>query len=216
MPSVLRGFVLSALVFVLSPSPARGELAYFVNGGFLSIKGHHVEGGSLVLELRAGGEIVCEPSSIARITPDEVPYPEPEPAQGAAADDRLTEAPFGTMIDRAAREHGVDPRLVRAVIQAESGYDVKARSPKGAMGLMQLMPATALEYRLTDPYDPEANIDAGTRHLRTLLERYPMREALAAYNAGEAAVERFGGVPPYAETRTYVSRVLRLARISDR
>jgi soluble lytic murein transglycosylase-like protein len=205
-------------------APARAELAYFANGRHLSIAGHHLDNGSLVLELRDGGEMVCDPSTIARFAPDEVPYP--APIASAAAGGRTSAAdpsaaiggpaPFADLIQAAAAAHGVPADLVRAVIQAESGFDQRARSPKGAMGLMQLMPDTAREYALADPYDPRANIDAGTRRLRALLDRFPVREALAAYNAGSTAVERFGGVPPYAETRTYVARVLQLARISDR
>jgi soluble lytic murein transglycosylase-like protein len=200
---------------LLAAAPARAELAFFANGSHLSIKSHRLEGGSLVLVLRAGGEIVCEPSAIARIAPDEVPYPEPEPA-AAPVSVAAAGTPFSDLIDAASRAYQVDARLVRAVIQTESGYDVRARSVRGAMGLMQLMPDTAREYAVSDPYDPRANIDAGTRHLRALLDRYPVRLALAAYNAGVAAVEQYGGVPPYAETRTYVSRVLRLAQIADR
>ena len=94
------------------------------------------------------------------------------------------------------------------MISVESGYQERARSPKGAMGLMQLMPETARRFNVTDPYNPQANIEGGIRYLRTLLDRFPERLALAAYNAGEAAVERFRGIPPYAETRDYVSRVL--------
>jgi soluble lytic murein transglycosylase-like protein len=100
---------------------------------------------------------------------------------------------------------------VRAVIQVESGYQERARSPKGAMGLMQLMPDTAKQYAVANPYDPTSNIEAGIKHLRSLLDRFPVSLALAAYNAGEAAIERFRGVPPYQETRDYVSRILQLA-----
>ena len=116
------------------------------------------------------------------------------------------------LIDRVAAEQGVDAKLVRAVIQVESAYRERARSPKGAMGLMQLMTDTARQYQVTDPYDPKANIEAGSKHLKSLLERFPLALALAAYNAGEAAVARFRGMPPYAETRDYVSRILTLAR----
>lgn len=208
-------------VLFLTASPVGAELAYFTSGRHLSIAGHRVENGQLVLELRAGGEIVCPPSAIARFAPDEVPYPEAAVATPVAVSaldlPAPTQAvPFAGWIDEAAAAHGVDARLVRAVIQAESGFDQRARSPKGAMGLMQLMPVTARAYALTDPYDPRANIDAGTRHLRSLLDRFPVREALAAYNAGSTAVVRFGGVPPYAETRTYVTRVLQLAKIPGR
>jgi soluble lytic murein transglycosylase-like protein len=93
----------------------------------------------------------------------------------------------------------------------ESGFNPHATSPKGAMGLMQLMPETAREYALADPFEPQSNIEAGVRYLRALIDRFkswPM--ALAAYNAGEAAVRRFGGIPPYPETRAYVRTVLAL------
>ena len=121
---------------------------------------------------------------------------------------------YGEIIDRVSAEQGVDAKLVRAVIQVESAYQERARSPKGAMGLMQLMPDTARQYAVADPYDPAANIEAGIKHLKSLLDRFPERLALAAYNAGEAAVERFGGIPPYAETRDYVSRILKLVGLT--
>jgi soluble lytic murein transglycosylase-like protein len=106
--------------------------------------------------------------------------------------------------------HGVRADLVRAVIQAESGFDPAARSIKGAMGLMQLMPATAVEYGVRNPFDPAENIRAGVAYLKRLLERYSQKEelALAAYNAGPGAVQKYGGVvPPYRETRNYVARI---------
>ena len=104
----------------------------------------------------------------------------------------------------------MSPRLVQAVIEVESNFEHRARSRKGAMGLMQLMPSTARQYAVANPYDPRSNIDAGARHLRTLLDRFDVSRALAAYNAGEGAVRRFGGIPPYPETRSYVRRILRL------
>lgn len=100
---------------------------------------------------------------------------------------------------------------MRAVIQVESAYQQRARSRKGAIGLMQLMPQTARQYAVSDPYDPESNIEAGIKHLKSLLTRLPVDLALAAYNAGEAAVEKFRGIPPYPETRSYVSRILSIA-----
>jgi soluble lytic murein transglycosylase-like protein len=201
---------------VLAGRPARAELAYFSSGDSLSIKDHREEGDSLILRLRAGGEIVCDRTLIVRFAPDEVPYPEPpDPAattagQGPAMASLANAEPYGEIIDRFAAQHHVDARLVRAMISVESAYQERARSPKGAMGLMQLMPDTARRFNVTDPYNPQANIEGGIRYLRTLLDRFPERLALAAYNAGEAAVERFRGVPPYAETREYVTRVLRL------
>lgn len=117
---------------------------------------------------------------------------------------------YEQLIERHAAVHRVRPELVRAVIQVESAYNPHARSPKGAMGLMQLMPATAAEMGVDDPYDPADNIRGGVMYLRRLLDRYGNNEelALAAYNAGPTAVEQYGNaVPPYRETRRYVSRV---------
>jgi soluble lytic murein transglycosylase-like protein len=209
-----------AAAMLFAAVPARAELVFFGTGRTLSVKSHHLDGESLVLTLRGGGEIICDASLIARIAPDEVPYPEPEDARPAgeaaasAARNLLLQADPGRyrqIIDRVSAEQGVPARLVRAVIQVESAYQERARSPKGAMGLMQLMPDTARQYAVSDPYDPTANIEAGIKHLGTLLRKLPTALALAAYNAGEAAVQRFQGIPPYPETQNYVSRILALS-----
>ena len=116
-----------------------------------------------------------------------------------------------SLVGRSARRHNVDPKLIYAVIRQESNYDPFAVSPKGALGLMQLMPETARRFGVKDIFDPAENVDGGAKLLRHLLDRYdedPIR-ALAAYNAGEAAVERYDGVPPYEETLDYVDRVNR-------
>jgi soluble lytic murein transglycosylase-like protein len=194
-------------VLLVGVAPARAELAFFANGRAMSVKGHTVEGDSIVLTFRSGGTMTVESRMIARFEPDEVPYPEPEAAQ-APAPAPLPVVPYGEFIDRYAKEQGVDARLVRAMIQVESAYKQRARSRKGAMGLMQLMPDTARQYAVADPYDPESNIEAGIKHLKGLLTRLPVDLALAAYNAGEAAVQKFRGIPPYPETRSYVSRIL--------
>ncbi len=113
-------------------------------------------------------------------------------------------------IERYSRDYGVRPNLVRAVIQVESAYNPRAVSPKGAMGLMQLMPQTAAEHGVRFPFNPEDNIRGGVAYLRSLLDRYSGNEelSLAAYNAGPSAVEKYGNtVPPYRETQQYVSRV---------
>lgn len=125
-----------------------------------------------------------------------------------------TGALYDEIIESAAATHGVRPELVRAVIQVESGFNPRARSHKGAMGLMQLMPATARELQVGNPYDPAANIEGGVRHLRQLLDRFDVRLAVAAYNAGAGAVQRFGGIPPFRETQAYVRQVLQLAGVS--
>jgi soluble lytic murein transglycosylase-like protein len=179
----------------------------------VSVKSHRLDGGSITLVLPDGGEITFDQSLVTSIAPDEVPYPEPAtepPATAAVA--AVPAVPYAGLIDATAARHGVDPQLVRAVIQVESAYQPSARSRKGAMGLMQLMPHTARQYAVKNPYDPTANIEAGIRHLKTLLQRFELSVALAAYNAGIGAVERFGGIPPYQETREYVSRVLGLMR----
>jgi soluble lytic murein transglycosylase-like protein len=117
---------------------------------------------------------------------------------------------YEPLIQEHASRHALRPDLVRAVIQVESGFNPRARSAKGAMGLMQLMPATAREFGVRDPYDPAENIRGGTTYLRRLIDRYDGNEelALAAYNAGSSAVDRHGrAVPPYRETRDYVKKV---------
>ena len=195
-------------------APAKAELVYFANGRTISIKSHRTDGQSLVLTLRAGGEVVCEPSAIARIAPDEVPYPEDAPPiPPVAAVPPAGLVPYGAIIDKVSAAQGVDAKLVRAVIQVESAYQERAKSRKGAMGLMQLMPETARQYAVADPYAPESNIEGGIKHLKSLLERFAQNVplALAAYNAGEATVRRFGGIPPYPETRDYVSSILKIA-----
>ena len=115
-------------------------------------------------------------------------------------------------IDQAASRHNVDPNLVRAVIKVESNFNPNAVSRKGAMGLMQLMPQTARQLRVANPFDPQQNVDAGVRHLKRLMENYggDVKLTLAAYNAGQGAVARSAGVPHFAETRNYVKRITQL------
>ncbi len=123
---------------------------------------------------------------------------------------------LSALIDYHAEAQRLEPRLVRAVIQVESGYNPRALSNKGAMGLMQLTAATAQDLRVDDPYDPEENLRGGTQYLRALIDRFLRLElALAAYNAGPGAVEKHSGIPPYPETLDYVRRVLRLYRGVD-
>jgi membrane-bound lytic murein transglycosylase B len=222
--SVLRTVRLAAAtcVFTLAwVSAASAEIVVMTSGRTVSVKGHKVAGDSIVLTLRSGGEVTCDRTLIDKILPDEVPHPEPEPPQAAATSSQklpsrgvqLRDSIYAELIAAAAQTHGVDPILVQALIQVESNYQPRARSHKGAMGLMQLMPATAREYKVRNAYDPKSNIDAGVRKLKSLIDKYGgvFDLALAAYNAGEGAVERFKGVPPYRETQTYVSRILSIA-----
>jgi len=136
-----------------------------------------------------------------------VPSPDvqaPEPSAGHAPQR------YGRIVNAAAQRHEIDPALLTSVIGQESGFDPRAVSKAGAMGLMQLMPDTARSLGVKDPFDPAQNVEGGARLLRQLLDRYHGRVdyALAAYNAGAGAVDRYGGIPPYAETQQYVRSIL--------
>jgi soluble lytic murein transglycosylase-like protein len=142
------------------------------------------------------------------------PGPTARPVPGMEREARPTGAGlpatvYDPFIEAVAAELGLDPSLIKAVALVESGFDPSAVSPRGAQGLMQLMPSTARHYGVTDPFDPLQNLRAGATHLRELLDRYhgDLELALAAYNAGPSAVRRYGGVPAYPETREYIDRV---------
>jgi soluble lytic murein transglycosylase-like protein len=124
-------------------------------------------------------------------------------------DDVLAARPFADLISTVAAAYQMDVRLVHAVIEQESNYQARARSKKGAKGLMQLMPDTARQYGVRNSYDPRSNLDAGVRHLKDLMSRLDLPMALAAYNAGEATIRRYGGLPPFPETQSYVRNILR-------
>ena len=162
--------------------------------------------------------VFLSPPLAPNVEPEPIDLTAPEPAPDrprahspALFEQPLSRRPFARLVERAAVRHGVDPRLVHALIEVESGYRADAVSPAGAMGLMQLMPVTARRFGVADPLDPEANIEAGVRYLRALLDEFgPLftLDSLAAYHAGEPAVRRHGGVPPYAQTQKFVRRVL--------
>jgi hypothetical protein len=211
-------------VFILAGSTiASAEIVFLTSGRTLSVKSHQESGDSITLTLRSGGEVTCDRTLVEKIVPDEVPHPDPAdlapvpPKPVAPAMERgvgLKVSPYTDMIVNTAETYGVDPILVQALVQVESNYQPRARSSKGAMGLMQLMPSVAKEYRVRNAYDPKANVEAGVQKLKSLLEKYGSKGvnlALAAYNAGEGAVEKFNGVPPYRETQSYVTRILALA-----
>jgi hypothetical protein len=212
--------MLTAAVFalMLPAGAAQAEIVLLTSGKTLSITGHRIEGETIVLAMRNGGEVTCDRSLVEKILPDELIHQEPaasspvdEPGTRPSA---VPSGPYAEIITSLAEAHGVDPMLVGALIQVESNNRPKARSHKGAMGLMQLMPSTARHYNVRNPYDPSANIAAGVKHLKSLIDRLGAVDlALAAYNAGEGAVKKFNGIPPYRETRNYISRILSLAGI---
>jgi hypothetical protein len=207
--------ILSApLLLITAVAPARAELVFFQSGRAMSVKAIRSDDDRIMLQLRNGGVVYCEKSVIVKVEPDEVEYPdevsEVQPFSDDAIEaDAIPEA-FRELVTTMAARHGVDARVVNALIQVESAYRSRAISPKGARGLMQLMPATGRQYGALDLFDPKVNVEAGVQHLKKLLSRYDLPLALAAYNAGEAAVDRFGGIPPFRETQNYVTRILRL------
>ena len=191
-----------SLAVTLAASDVSAELAVMRNGQALKIESWRIVGESVHLQLPDGGEVITTFEALAAVVPDEIGEPR--------ARDENVAVDLSRLILDAARRGGVDPALVAAVVQIESAFLPRAVSPKGAQGLMQLMPATAAELGVTDPFAPDQNLAAGVRYLSGLLSRYDgdVRRALAAYNAGAASVDRYGGIPPYPETRAYVERVL--------
>jgi len=221
----LRPLALGLTAGLALAAPARADLVVLSSGRVMSAASVVLTDETATIRLRGGGEVTCDRSLVLRIDPDETPWIDParaaidgspaEPGEAATTPGpvRTVEIPaaYRAIITQLAEAHGVDARLIHAVISVESAYRPRARSAKGARGLMQLMPATARQYGVRNAYKEAANLDAGVRHLKMLLDRFAVREAIAAYNAGEAAVLRFGGVPPFRETRAYVERVLALA-----
>ena len=164
------------------------------------------------LQVRYGPDGTMEITNRATGQSAEVPATASESRSPALSTPR--ERVYDDLIVEHARLNNVRPDLIRAVVKVESGFNPYARSPKGALGLMQLMPATARQLNVTNPFDPEQNIRGGSAYLRQLLDRYDNNEALAlaAYNAGPGAVDKYGqAIPPYRETQQYVSKVTDIA-----
>jgi soluble lytic murein transglycosylase-like protein len=221
----MKEFSLFVVCFLFFPPIAGAEIVVFKNGRTMSVKAYRVDGDMATLRLREGGEVTFPAAIVDRVQPDEVPYPEPATASGEATaldapaapeiipalvpEEVLAARPYADLISTIAAANKVDLRLVHAVIEQESNYEPRARSKKGAKGLMQLMPDTARQYGVRNSYDPKANLEAGVRHLKDLMSRLELPIALAAYNAGEATVRRYGGLPPYPETLAYVRNILR-------
>ena len=210
----LAGLFTASVLISPAAAPTSRELVYFTSGGVIPVTGHRTDGDDIVLVFHGDAEVRFDPTLIDRIELDPNPRYSTRLARVESyqtyVKSRLLSKPYEDVVQQASEAHGVDPFLIHSVIETESNYSATARSSRGAMGLMQLMPAIATEYALEDPYDPQTNIDAGTRHLGRLIERYGIANGLAAYNAGEGSVRRFNGIPPYPETRRYITRILDL------
>ena len=223
-----RTVAVTLLAGLALAAPARADLVVLSSGRVISASSVALTADTATIRLRGGGEVTCDRSLVVRVDPDETPWVDPagskaqaaspttgERAAAVVAPAKVIEIPaaYRGIIARLADVHGVDARLIHAVISVESAYRPQARSRKGARGLMQLMPATGRQYGVNKRglLKASSNLDAGVRHLKMLLDRFALRDAIAAYNAGEAAVRRFGGVPPFRETRNYVEKVLQLS-----
>ena len=219
LPGAARIAALALLV--VAGVPAKGELAVFVEGDFLRIEAYQLVGERMKLHLPEGGWLTVPLARIERIIDDEIvatPVIELEEAVVAPFelgfdDQSVPQSPFGELIHETARRHALNPYLLSAMMRAESAYDVYALSNKGARGLLQLMPATAERFGVsaTVLYDPAQNLEAAARYLVFLRKEFEgeLPLILAAYNAGEGAVRRHGGIPPYRETQNYVARIYR-------
>lgn len=221
----VRLAIATCVLVAAGSSMASAEIVFMTSGRTVSVKNYKNTGDFVILTLRSGGEVTLDKTLIEKIEADEVPHPEPAAAQDPGPSDaaaapaqptfegssRLRDTAYADLIASAAEAHGVNPILVQALIQVESNYKPRARSSKGAMGLMQLMPSVAREYKVRNAYDPASNIAAGVKKLKGLIDTWGLELGLAAYNAGEGAVMKFNGIPPYRETQNYVKKILSIA-----
>ena len=222
-PASILGTALLAALVLAAAAPARAELIVFEDGRVVKAAGYRLFEQELEIRLPGGGSYRVDLARVERIVDDEVVVDAvlvegDGLPPGAIYDLSYHEGRkplFGTaydaVIEREAKRFNVDASFVSALIRAESNYEPRAVSRKGARGLMQLMPATAKRLSVRKPFDPASNVRGGVQYLRELLDRFGSRPdlVLAAYNAGEGAVQTYGGVPPYRETVAYVNRIMK-------
>ena len=216
-PSWLLKIGLVLMLCGSAASMSATELVYFKNGRNMTIEGHRMVTDRAILTLLGEGRLEVPADWIERVVPvhREPPHSEVQAvAVGTASPTVLSRGELDRIIRQVALRHGLDAELVRSIIRAESNFNPLAVSDKGAGGLMQLMPATASAYRVKDIFDAEENVEAGVRYLKHLMGEFNRNLVLvlAAYNAGPAAVRNHQGIPPFAETREYIRRVLQFYR----
>jgi hypothetical protein len=204
-----RGFVLLAWLVSMAPL-ARADYAVLRSGVRLHITGYETAGDRVRLTVE-GGSVEVAASEVVSIEPEDVFPSRPNVAP-------LPDGPYAKLIREAAEKHGVDEKLIHRIILVESNFNPKAVSRKSALGLMQLLPQTAAQYSVRNVFDPAQNIDGGTHYIKDLLARYhgDVSLALAAYNAGPQMVQRYGGIPPFPETQSYVRRLTKQAKCDGR
>lgn len=200
-----------ALLVGLCVSASAADLAILKNGFSIRHERRQVmnETTRLYLDANGSGYVDVPTMDIVGFERDTTPQPAPAPATPAATTFRATN--IADVVGPVSEKHLIDPALITSVIRAESAFNPRAVSPKGAQGLMQLMPGTAAKLGVQNAFDPNANVEGGTTYLHELLEQYhwDLVKALAAYNAGPQRVAQYGGVPPYRETHAYVARIIR-------
>lgn len=204
------------LTLALASCSLAGEFAVLSTGFRLHVDHHELAASRVRLYQKDGGFTEMDAALVSGYEQELEPPPGPA-ATATVAKPAVPKLSPRELVEAAARKNGLPPKFVDSVVIAESGYKPNAVSPKGAVGLMQLMPSTAQAFH-ADPNNPAENVEAGAAYLRELLIKYDgdSRRALAAYNAGPGAVDKYNGVPPYAETQTYIERVLRnYKRASD-
>jgi soluble lytic murein transglycosylase-like protein len=210
---IVKLVIFTPLAALLLASQAWSAEQVVLTSGFRIRADRHERLGDRIKLYTTNGEIEFAADTVQSIEVEEYVAPPPAPPAPAPAPGPPPVAPPiqpKALLDQAAEKYGLPPEFLHSVARIESAYQLNALSPKGAIGLMQLMPGTAAQLN-ADPHDPLQNVDAGARHLRDLLLQYggSTHKALAAYNAGAGAVQKYQGVPPYRETRGYVEKVLR-------
>jgi len=200
-----KKFIFLILIYLLPFQIALADIAIFNHGSKLKVKSYIQEGDYFRLILSENGEMRIPASWIKEIIIQSKDNMEEEMQQNS-----LNEPPYLSIIKKYSQEASLDWQLIYAIVKIESNFNPKAVSPKGAQGLMQLMPATALLYNLTDPFNPVENLKAGIKHFKMLLSLYnnDLALTLAAYNAGIDNVKFFNGIPPFPETQQYVKKIL--------